>query len=328
MASLPYWMQSSFLNLAQQQGDQPTINELSSQGWLSQGGMSSAGYTPPPPGAAGAYGGYTGTDPAKYQTGLFQGARDWLNANPDIWNPYGGQMSAGQTQAQGQATDAVTGLLGYQPQNVTAGSFPGGNLSAYMNPFTQNVIDASLSDIDRSRQIANQQGARSASASTYGGDRNALIEAETNRGYADIAARTSAQLRSQGFDTAAGLMGRDQAMALQADLANQRAGLQGTQLGLGAAGQLFGMGTQQQATDQAALDRQYQEYLRSTYGPMQGYNFLAGLLPGGTPQGSNPGAGFAGGAMAGASIGAGFGGVGAIPGWAIGGLLGGLGGLL
>src|SRR5690606_20584017 len=89
-----------------------------------------------------------------------------------------------------------------------------------------NVVDVALGDIERSRQIANQAGARSASASTYGGDRNALIEAETNRGFADAAARTSAQLRSQGFDTAAGLMSQDLNRGLTAQLANQ-ATLQG-----------------------------------------------------------------------------------------------------
>lgn len=404
------------------------------------------------------YGGaYGGTDPLKYQLGLYQSAQQWLNANPNLWDPYGGQMVAGLTPTQAQArqqlqgflggdpsaytrqaADATAGLMGFQPQNVTAaaaaptsaayagnvnaqnvsaptttyagdvggGSFLGGNLGAYMNPYTSNVVDVALGDIERSRQIANAQGARSASASTYGGSRNALIEAETNRGFADAAARTSAQLRSQGFDTAAGLMGQDLSRGLtaglanqsararfgefgaglgmqaqlanqgaglqaglanqatrqglnqfnagqanqmglanaefaqQAALANQQAGLAGANLNLGAANQLGSLGgdlfnqgllgasalnqfgTQEQATHQAAYDAQYQEWLRSQFGPMQGFNFLAGLNSGMPYGGENPGAGFAGGAMAGASIGAGFGPWGAGIGALGGGLLG------
>lgn len=335
---------------------------------------------------------YTGIDPQIYGIHNFINAKDWLQNNPGIWDPYTGQMTAGQTGAQTQATSAASGLLGFTPanvraqqatagraeyagdvaaQNVTAGSFLGSDIGAYLNPYTSNVVDVALGDLERQRQIANQQGARSAGASTYGGSRNALIEAETNRGFADASARTAAQLRSQGFDTAAGLLGQDLSrqfqaglanqganlqaglanqatlqganqfnagqftnaslanaqLRQQAGLANQQAGLAGAGLNLQAAGQLYGMGTQQQMAQQAGLDRQFQEYLRSTYGPMQGYNFLGGLL-GGTPYQPQPqgpgGLGVGQGALAGASIGATFGPWGA----GIGAGLGALGGLI
>lgn len=309
----------------------------------------------------GGYGStYSGNDPMKYQIGLFQSAQDWLNKNPNIWGPYKGDMVAGPTDMQNQARTSLSNFLGgnpfqytqqgaevaggvahYQPQNVTSGSFLSGDIGAYMNPYQQQVVDVALGDIDRSRQIANQSGARSAGASTYGGDRNALIEAETNRGYADAAARTSAQLRSQGFDTAASLMGQDMNRNMTAQLANQGAGLQGQGLNLAAANALGGFGsqmfnqnlmgssalnqfgTQDQANNQMRLDRRYNEWMRSQMGPMQGFNFLGGLL-GGMPYdvGQNKGAGFAGGALSGASIGAMFGVPGALIGGGLGGLLG------
>lgn len=251
-------------------------------------------------------------------------------------------------------------------QNVTGGSFLGGDLGAYMNPYTSNVVDVALGDIERSRQIANQAGARSAGASTYGGSRNALIEAETNRGYADAAARTAAQLRSQGFDTAAGLMSQDLNRGLTAGLANQganlsaglsnqgmrqglnqyntsalnnlgqfnaglglqaqgmnqQAGLAGAGLRMGAANQLAGIGGQQfnqglagagmlnqfglqdQMTNQLGLDAAYNEWLRSRFGPMQGFNQLSGILAGmplQQPQGS-PWSGLLGLGLTGASF--------------------------
>lgn len=440
---------------------------------------------------------YLGDDAQRQGVLNFLNAQNWLQRNPQIWDPYGGQLTAGQTAAQSQAMGGVRGLMGFNPQNVTAsladpaqaafagnvtarnvtpsraayagdvraepgqfagnvtagtvspttsfgqvqgGSFLSGpGIGAYMNPFTSNVVDSALSDIERSRQLANQQGARSAGASTYGGSRNALVEAETNRGFTEQAARTAAQLRSQGFDTAAGLMGADLSrglqaglanqqaaisgaglglqgqlanqgtglqaalanqaararfgefgaglgmqaqlanqaarnqlgqfnaelglrgslanqqaalqaglanqstlqglnqfnagqlnqmgqfnsqLGLQAQLANQQAGLAGAGLNLDAARSLYGFGTQQQAAQQAGLDRQYQEYLRSTYGPMQGYQFLGGLLPGQQiqPPGADlsVGQGIIGGATAGAAFGP--------PGAFIGGALGGLAG--
>lgn len=346
-----------------------------------------------------------------------------VNAPPIAWDPadYAGNISAERinVQAPGYAGN-VTAPQAMYPGDVTGGSFLGGpGIGAYMNPYTSGVIDVAMQDIERSRQIANTAGARSADASTYGGDRNALIEAETNRGYADAAARTAAQLRSQGFDTAAGLMGQDlnrgfsagianqgaqlglgqfnaglglqaglanqnamqrygefganlglqsglanqsaglqaalanqgtlqglnqfnanlgmqgglanqsaslQAMLanqaqqqqnsqfnagqannmasllaqlqMQASLANQGAGLDAAQLQLGAANQLGGLGgqlfnqgiagasalnqfgTQDQMTNQMGMDSAYNEWLRTQYGPMQGYQFLGGLLSG------------------------------------------------
>lgn len=409
---------------------------------------------------------FLGDDPQRQGVLNFLNAQNWLQGNPQIWSPYGGQLTAAQTAAQNQAMGGVRGLMGFDPQNVTAsmadpaqaafagnvtagsvtpgsaayagdvtagrvspttsfgqvqgGSFLGGpGIGAYMNPFQSNVVDFALSDIERSRQLANQQGARSAGASTYGGSRNALIEAETNRGFADTAARTAAQLRSQGFDTAAGLMGQDLSrgltaglanqqaqisgagfglqgqlanqatglqaglanqaarnqigqfnvdvglrgqlanqqagltaglanqatlqglnqfnagqlnqmgqfnsqLGLQAQLANQQAGLAGAGLNLDAARSLYGFGTQQQAAQQAGLDRQYQEYLRSTFGPMQGYQFLGGLLPGQQIQQPDADLGIGQGVLGGATAGAAFGPWGA----AIGGIGGGLAGWL
>ena len=305
-------------------------------------GQTWSGWTPPNgsaygPGSAPGYGTYT--DPERMQWNLASDARAWLSQNSQIFNPYGGQMTAGPTGLQTaarqnlwdflgsdpsaytrQGANIASSVGGFQPQNVSGGSFTTGDWGAYMNPYTQNVIDTTMSDIDRQRQIANQMGARSAGASTYGGDRNALIEAETNRGYADIQARTLAQLRSQSFDSAAGLMGQDLQRGYGAQIANQQAGLQGGQLRLGAGiglGQLGGQafnqgiqgasalnqfGTQDQTTQQAELTNRYNEYMRSMYGPMEGYNFLGGLMSGAsyaTPGGPGAARGALGGALAG-----------------------------
>src|SRR5882762_6511721 len=79
-------------------------------------------------------------------------------------------------------------------------------LDKYLNPYTANVIDASLNDLNRARQLGINQNASNATLSNaFGGDRQAVTDAETNRAYLDAAGRTIAGLRNQGFDTAAGL---------------------------------------------------------------------------------------------------------------------------
>lgn len=110
-------------------------------------------------------------------------------------------------------------------QNVTTGDLTGG-IGRYRDPYENQVVNTALSDIDRARQLAtNDARSRATLSGAFGGDRAALVEAETNRAYLDQAARTAAQLRSQGFDRAAGLAESDASRALTAGLSNQGAGL-------------------------------------------------------------------------------------------------------
>lgn len=200
----------------------------------------------------------------------------------------------GQTggNAYSQAASALTGAgagataeMGFQPSMVsgtgyTAGQVGATNLSPYMNPYTQNVINTALSDLDRQRQMTQQQNrAAAAAAGAFGGSRQGLVEAETNRGFADVAARTAAGLQQQGFLNAQQMAGQDIAAAnraaefgatqgMNAALANQQAGLSGSQQRLAAGSQLANLGTtgfnmantlQQQQWQQGLLEQQMRQ---------------------------------------------------------------------
>jgi hypothetical protein len=202
----------------------------------------------------------------------------------------------GQTggNAYSQAANALTGAgagaqteMGFQPAMVsgtgyTAGQVGSTNLSPYMNPYTQNVVNTTLSDLDRQRQMAQQQNrASAAAAGAFGGSRQGLVEAETNRGFADVAARTAAGLQQQGFLNAQQMAGQDIAAAnraaefgatqgMNAALANQQMGLAGSQQRLGAGAQLANLGAsgfnmantlQQQQAQQGLLQQQMQQQL-------------------------------------------------------------------
>ena len=71
-----------------------------------------------------------------------------------------------------------------------------------------------------------QAGAQASAAGAFGGSRQALMEAETNRAFAEQAARSAGQLRQAGFTQAQGMAQQDIAGRMQASLANQQAGLQ------------------------------------------------------------------------------------------------------
>jgi len=127
------------------------------------------------------------------------------------------------------------GAVGYTPTAATAAQSNMGNIGQYMNPYTNQVITNNLSDIESARQAAVQQmGEAATRAKAYGGSRQGVAEAATNRAYADKAAQMSAQLRQQGFDTSANLMQQDLARQQQANLQTAAQGTGAAQYGAGA----------------------------------------------------------------------------------------------
>lgn len=201
------------------------------------------------------------------------------------------QQSAGAYNAALGGTGAA---MTFQPQDVRAGTVANTNLSPYMNPFTDSVINSSLADLDRARQMAvGQTGAAATTAGAFGGSRHGIAEAETNRAFADQAAQMASGLRQQGFQNAQGMAQFDIGNRLQAGISNQSAGLQGAQFRLGAAGQMgnlsqqgFGFGqtlnantaqagSQQQQLVQQIIDAAKSQYAGFTGAPQAG---LAGTL--------------------------------------------------
>lgn len=181
--------------------------------------------------------------------GIVRGA----SAMPDVR-----EAQAAQREAQGitrgfispseyaEAQQFARQGAGYQPGTIAAG------MGAYTNPYETDVVQTALGDIERSRQLATQQGAaQAARARAFGGSRQGVAEAETNRAALEQAARTAAQLRQQGFVTAGEFAGRDINFDVQGALArNQAANILGniTQAaqmgGLAGAGQIGALGAQ------------------------------------------------------------------------------------
>jgi len=170
------------------------------------------------------------------------------------------QASQGMTQAYGGAQNAMyyqPMMIGNLPQaggggasaqmldpnstNYQAAQFQQADLDRFMNPYTGQVIDQSLADIERARlQQSNQAAAQATAAGAFGGSRGALMEAEIARNALQQGASTAADLRNQGFQFASQMGQQDVArrqqalqqsaqQQLQAMLANQASGLAASQ---------------------------------------------------------------------------------------------------
>lgn len=116
-------------------------------------------------------------------------------------------------------------------RDVNAGVGAAG-MQAYTDPYTGQVIDAAVADINRaSGQQQTEIEAAAAKAGAFGGSRHGLVEAENRRSTLDQIAKTAASLRSEGFRTAAGLAMADADRAMAAGTANQAADVSRMQAG-------------------------------------------------------------------------------------------------
>ena len=91
-----------------------------------------------------------------------------------------------------QSQQALTGAL----QGTTAAGMNQPDIMSFQNPYTQQVIDASMADLERQRLMQqNQLGAQATAANAFGGSRQGIAEAETNRAFAQQGGQLASGLR-------------------------------------------------------------------------------------------------------------------------------------
>ena len=207
---------------------------------------------------------------------------------------FGGLNQAAQTMGRLQNFDPMqVQAERVAAERIAAGQLANTNLDPYMNPFTQNVIETSMGDLERQRLMQQQQGAaQAARAGAFGGSRQGVAESLTNEAFARQGAQMASGLRQAGFTQAQQQAQQDlarqmqasqlnQATGLQASLANQstslaaqranqQAALQAAQLQMGAATGGAGIGQQQfnmgqtvenQIAQQGGMQRALQQQL-------------------------------------------------------------------
>lgn len=148
----------------------------------------------------------------------------------------------------------------------------------YMNPYTQNVIDRTMSELDRQAAISRRDiEDRLIRSGNLGGARHGVAEAENLRNLMDIKANTLAQLNQQNYFQAMDAYNRERAGML--GLAQGAAGIGGLiqQQGLAGAQALGAAGGMQQAQGQSNLDLAYQDFLRQRQYPYEQVGWLSNI---------------------------------------------------
>ena len=167
--------------------------------------------------------------------------------------------------AMNSAIGAASSAAGYSPTNIsatniTAPTLANTDLSPYMNPYQQDVIDATMKQLGQARDAGiMSDNQRATAAGAFGGTRQAVLNSLTNKDYLDTAGSTLAGLNSQNFTNAQNAAQSDLTRELAAAQANQGANLTAAQsnqnaaqgaagINLNAAGLLGDLSGQQQSS--------------------------------------------------------------------------------
>ncbi|NDD85999.1 hypothetical protein EBZ38_17205 [bacterium] len=219
------------------------------------------------------------------------------------YQAYTGQLTAGTSPLQQQAFNQAANLqvpssigqaaqtaqnisqqaqnLGYSPatfgnQFTAPSAYQAGTFDTdmfgtqqaqqYMNPYLQQALDPQLAEARRQSQITQMQNAsKLAGAGAYGGGRQAIMDAETQRNLATNLANITGQGYATAFDKAQAAFNADQARKLQA----QQLGEQSRQFGAGQAMTGAQLGAQYGLAGQQATEASRQ--FGANYG-LQGLN--------------------------------------------------------
>ena len=225
------------------------------------------------------------------------------NLADDGTMPFAKQQLAGLSQGQQQAiSNALSGVGAFQPflqqgsaavgqgiMGAQGASYTPTSYQGFMDPYTEDVIAATQADIARQGQMQQNQAQASAVGSgAFGGSRQAVLDAERDRGFQQVKSDTLSKLLAQGFGTA--LQAAQNAGRLSGGLGQAFGTLAGTtgdvgrlQQALGQAdiSQLSQLGALRQGQSQAELDAQRQNLLQKAQEPFTrlqlGQNLLQGM---------------------------------------------------
>lgn len=212
-----------------------------------------------------------------------QAYQDLLNRASGVasqpYQAYTGNLTAGVNQQQNlgiaginNATQAGAPWFNYA--SSMAHPIGASDIERYQNPYTQQVVNATQAQFDRSNQQAQERLQGQAIAQgALGGSRAKIAAADLGYQQQQGQAPVIAGLYNQGYNQALGTAQQQQQAGFQGagvGSAIQQAGLQG-------AGAQIGAGTLQQQTEQNQLNALYQQYQQAQAFPYQQTQWLAGI---------------------------------------------------
>jgi len=142
----------------------------------------------------------------------------------------GAQAGTAATRGLGTAYGYTPGT--FTPATISTGTFDAAAAKKYMDPYTQQVIDIEKREAKRQADIAKAGASMGAiGRGTFGGGRQALLQAEADRNTQQVLADIQARGGQRAYEQALAAFQADQNRGLQAQQADVAAKLAGAEFG-------------------------------------------------------------------------------------------------
>jgi hypothetical protein len=129
---------------------------------------------------------------------------------------------SGLEAALGSTTSAA-GVDRGAIRNIGVGAFNAEALAPFLNPATDQIVNTTMADIERQRQIQGANDGQKFKSGAWGGSRQGVADSINTDNFARLGARTAADTRGKAFDSAAANLMSWLGLDLDAQKSNQGA---------------------------------------------------------------------------------------------------------
>jgi len=200
------------------------------------------------------------------------------------YQAYQGPLTAGSSELQSQAFQGIGGLTVPNQGQYTAvgGSFADqGVAKNYMNPYLEQALTPTLDEIRRQSQISSLgNAAKMTGAGAFGGSRQAILDAETQRNMLNTMAKTTGEGYATAYDKAMAQYNAEQARKINEAQFGAEYGLKGLAAQQGILDQILKAGGTQRDIEQQGIAADLAEFNAQREFPYKQVQFMRDMISG------------------------------------------------
>jgi hypothetical protein len=196
---------------------------------------------------------------------------------------YGGPLTAGASNLQQQGFAGISEVTkgGFNPATFTSGTFDAGAANKYMNPYLQASLNPQLEEARRQSQITQQQNAaKMTQAGAFGGSRQAILDAETQRALGANLANITGTGYNTAYDKAMAQFNAEQNRGLDTQKATEESRRYSADFGLKSLGDLMKAGETQRGIEAEGITADRKQFEEQQARPYTNLDFQRKMLEG------------------------------------------------
>jgi hypothetical protein len=196
---------------------------------------------------------------------------------------YGGPLTAGASNLQQQGFAGISEVTkgGFDPTTFSSGTFDAGAANKYMNPYLSASLQPQIDEARRQSQITQQQNAaKMTQAGGFGGSRQAILDAETQRALGANLANITGTGYNTAYDKAMAQFNTEQGRGLDTQKATEESRRYSADFGLKSLGDLMKAGETQRGIEAEGITADKRQFEEQQARPYTNLEFQRKMLEG------------------------------------------------